>query len=177
MKRFRILWAVAIVLVAMSIPSISSAQYSEQRLDKFLSQRPDLKRELERNPSLIYNKAYRKKHPDLQEFMQNHPNVWGKLKGSNRWGAYDEHHDWHEADWWHEHNPGWMNKNHPEWAHEHPEWANANNHPPMANNHPPMEYNHAMAESHPMGAAAPVNEGHHHHHGDAEHHEHSANHP
>ena len=90
--------------------------YGEPRLDHFLDSHPGMKTQLERNPDLIYNRNFRKQHPDLEAFMQNHPNVWGKLAGSGRWGAYGPDHNWHEADWWHEHDPGWLYKNHPEWA-------------------------------------------------------------
>jgi hypothetical protein len=123
MKHLKPMLAIAVVLFAMAMPSISSAQYNEQRLDNFLNQRPQLKRQLERNPDLIYNKNFREKHPDLQQFMQNHPNVWGKMAGSNRWGAYGPDRNWHESDWWHQNNPGWMYQNHPEWARNHPDWS------------------------------------------------------
>ena len=39
-----------------------------------------------RNPNLIYNRQFRDQHPDLQEFMQNHPNVWEKLPGNEPLG-------------------------------------------------------------------------------------------
>ena len=57
--------------------------------------------------------------------MQNHPNVWGKLPGNARYGAYGPDHSWHEADWWHQNNPNWMYQNHPEWAQNHPDWQAA----------------------------------------------------
>lgn len=120
----RFMPAVLIVLLAVAMPSISAAQYHEERLDKFLNQRPELKAQLQRNPDLIYNRNFREKHPDLQQFMQNHSNVWGKLKDSNRWGAYDPSHNWHESDWWHQNDPAWMYNNHPEWARNHPDWDN-----------------------------------------------------
>jgi len=37
-------------------------------------------------------------------------------------GDYDEHHGWHDADWWHDHHPGWLWQHHPEWAEHHREW-------------------------------------------------------
>jgi len=37
-------------------------------------------------------------------------------------GGFDEHHGWHDADWWHDHHPGWLWQHHPEWAEHHHEW-------------------------------------------------------
>ena len=79
---------VAILVFAMAIPSIAAAQYGEARLDKWLDGHQDVKAELQRNPSLIYDRQWRHEHPGLQEFMQNHPQVWGKIPNSGRYGAY-----------------------------------------------------------------------------------------
>jgi hypothetical protein len=148
MKHLKFMPAVLIVLFALAMPSISAAQYHEERLDAFLNQRPELKRELERNPNLIYDKKFREQHPDLQGFMQNHPNVWGKLAGNERWGAYGTDHAWHGADWWHEHDPGWMYQNHPDWARNHPDWqADAHAHPEWFR-HPELALHHEEAVHH-----------------------------
>src|ERR1700758_4750537 len=86
MKHLRILVAGAVVLIAMAMPSISAAQdHHEERLDHFINDRPAIKRELEQNPNLIYNREWRERHPDLREFMNNHPQIWGKLPGNERW--------------------------------------------------------------------------------------------
>ncbi len=123
MKRLRTTLALAVVLFAMAMPSISAAQYyHEERLDHFISERPDLRNQLERNPNLIYNRGWRERHPDLESFMQNHPNVWGKMPGNERWSAYGPDHNWHESDWWHDHDRGWFYSHHPEWAENHAEW-------------------------------------------------------
>lgn len=130
MKHLKPLLAVAIVMIAMAMPSISAAQYQEARLDKFLNDHPDVKAKLDRDPNLIYNKGFREQHPELQQFMQNHPSVWGKMPNHDRWGAYGPDHNWHEADWWHQHDPGWMYQNHPEWAENHADWrGDQNSHP------------------------------------------------
>ena len=121
MKQLRIIGAIAIVLLA-AMPSMASAQYHEQRLDKWLDRHQKVKADLTRNPDLIYNRQFRHAHPKLQEFMQNHPNVWGKLANNGRWGAYGPDHEWHEADWWHEHDRDWMHRNHPDWVEDHPDW-------------------------------------------------------
>src|SRR5258708_7387161 len=123
MKHCKTLLAIAVVFFAMAMPSISAAQYyHEERLDHFIDQRPELKNQLSRNPNLIYNKAWRDRHPDLQQFMDNHPQTWAKLPESRRWGDYGPDHNWHDADWWHEHDRGWFWHHHPEWAENHPEW-------------------------------------------------------
>ena len=116
MKHLSAMLAVTIVLLSIAMPSISSAQYNEERLDKFLNEHQNVKAYLVRNPNLIYDKSFREQHPELQEFMQNNPQIWGKLANNGRWGAYGPDHQWHEADWWREHDPGWVSKNQPEWA-------------------------------------------------------------
>ena len=167
MKHLKTLLAGAVVLFAMAMPSISAAQYyHEERLDHFLSQRPEVKEQLERNPNLIYNREWRERHPDLQEFMHNHPQTWGKLPGNERWGAYGPDHDWHESDWWHDHDRGWFYSHHPEWAENHPEWRDEgdfdehhewhdrdwwhDNHPDWVDAHHPNWYKHPY--EHPIAA-------------------------
>ena len=130
MKHLKPLLAIAIVALAMALPSIAAAQYHESRLDNFLDQHPNVKGELSRNPDLIYNKQFRRSHPELQRFMQDHPNIYGKLDRSGRWGAYGPDHAWHESDWWHEHDPNWMYHNHPEWAEQHSDWRDDREHHP-----------------------------------------------
>jgi hypothetical protein len=148
MKHLRSMLAIAIVMIAMAIPSISAAQYHEERLDKFLSNHPDVRAKLERNPNLIYDKGFREQHPELQTFLQNHPTVWGKLPSNGRYGAYGPDHRWHEADWWHQNDPGWMYKNHPEWAENHADWrADQSSHPEWFR-HPEEAYHHEEAVHH-----------------------------
>lgn len=122
MKHAKTLLAGAILLLVAAMPSMARAQYHEQRLDRFLNEHQNIKADLMRNPDLIYNRRFRHEHPELQEFMQNHPNVWGKLPNYRRWGDYDERREWHDADWWHENNPNWIASNHPEWMEDHPDW-------------------------------------------------------
>jgi hypothetical protein len=122
MKHAKTILSVAVVLFAMAMPSISAAQYPDQNLNKFLDKHQNIKSYLVRNPNLIYDKQFRHQHPALQEWTQQHPNVWKKLPNYSRWGDYDESNQWHEHDWWHEHHPDWMYAHHPEWAESHPEW-------------------------------------------------------
>ena len=74
-------------------------------MNAFLDKHQNIKAYLVRNPNLIYDRQFRHQHPALQEWTQQHPNVWKKLPGYSRWGDYDESNQWHEYDWWHEHNP------------------------------------------------------------------------
>ena len=37
-------------------------------------------------------------------------------------GDWDEHHAWHNSDWWHDNHPGWVYRHHPEWAETHNDW-------------------------------------------------------
>jgi hypothetical protein len=30
-------------------------------------------------------------------------------------GDYDQHHEWHDADWWRDHEPKWVQTHHPDW--------------------------------------------------------------
>jgi len=122
MKQLKTMLAIAVVTIAMALPSIAAAQYHESRLDNFLESHPHIKADLSRNPDLIFNENYRREHPELQKFMQDHPQIYGKLHNHGFWGEYGPDHEWHDADWWHEHDPGWMYKNHPEWAKDHRDW-------------------------------------------------------
>ena len=123
MRSLKTLVPVALMMIMIAIASVASAQYyHEEKLDRFLDGHPKVKSELAQNPDLIYNKQWREKHPELRQFMQNHPDVWGKLPNSGRYGAYGPNHQWHEADSYHEHNSA-MDQNHPESAQEHPNSA------------------------------------------------------
>jgi hypothetical protein len=170
MKHLKPILTVAIMMLAMAIPAISSAQYQEARLDKFLGDHPDVRAKLQRDPNLIYNKGFREQHPELQQFMQDHPNVWGKMPGSGRWGAYGPDHNWHESDWWHQNDPGWMYKNHPEWAQNHPDWKGDEHSHPEWFRHPEEAFHHEEAVHHEHEEAVHQQEAV--HHAEAVHHDH-----
>jgi hypothetical protein len=80
MKHLRTMVTVAVVMLAMTLPRVAAAQYHEERLDNFLDEHPHMKADLSSNPDLIYDKQYRRSHPELQKFMQDHPNVYTKLR-------------------------------------------------------------------------------------------------
>src|SRR5260370_29184691 len=47
------------------------AQTAQQDLQQYISSHP----ELQQNPGLMNNPTYRANHPDLNRFLQNHPQV------------------------------------------------------------------------------------------------------
>ena len=180
MKQLKTMLAVAVVAIAMALPSIAAAQYNESRLDHFLDSHPHMKADLSRNPDLIFNKQYRREHPELQKFMQDHPQIYGKLHNHGFWGEYGPDHEWHEADWWHEHDPGWMYEHHPEWAKDHHDWDEDREHHPGWFKHEEKkehaEYeeheaaeHHEEAERNEAAEAAEHQHGHHGDHGDQGH--------
>lgn len=47
----------------------------DARLQEFLSHHPEVRHDLNRDPNLINDPEYVKKHPGLHEFMEKHPNI------------------------------------------------------------------------------------------------------
>ena len=41
--------------------------------DNYLDRHPEVERQLQSNPGLVNNQAYMKNHPELHDFMQDHP--------------------------------------------------------------------------------------------------------
>jgi hypothetical protein len=179
MKHPITLLAGAILLLATAIPSMTMAQESMfgQKMNHFLNAHPDVASKVRADPSLLYSKQFREQHPELQTFMQNHPEVYTRLeqKGIHPggFGAYDSNHMWRDSDWWHQHDPGWMYKNHPEWASNHPDWrADQTAHPEWFG-HPAGGYEHPVGGvEHPgtygtapaTGTVEQTNQQQHHHH-------------
>src|SRR5208282_735779 len=79
MKYLKPILAGAILLFA--IPSMALAQESMygEKMNKFLNDHPDVGEKVRANPSLLYDKHFREEHPDLQRFMQNHPEEYKRL--------------------------------------------------------------------------------------------------
>jgi hypothetical protein len=153
MKHPKTLLAGAILLFATAITSMAMAQQMGPKMDKFLNAHPDLAAKVRADPSLLYNKQFREEHPELQTFMQNHPNEYNRL-AQHGVGAFDSGHVWRDEGWWHDHDPGWMYSHHPEWASNHPEWrADQTAHPewfrhPVEAMHHEEAVHHAEAEAH-----------------------------
>jgi hypothetical protein len=118
----------------------NGSQYYDARFVKFLKNHPAIARDLQRNPNLIYDPVYRAQHPELQQFLANHKNVWRSIKNqkytytpSGGWGAYndqkqwrnfnwwaengdwDQQNKWHDRDWWEKNNRAVAEQRHPNW--------------------------------------------------------------
>src|SRR4029077_16694219 len=145
MKSPKTLVPLALMMIMIAVASVASAQYyHEEKLDKFLDGHPKVKSAIEQNPDLINNKQWREKHPELQQFMQDHPDAWSKLPNSKRYGIYGPNHQWQDADH-NEQNPAkYQNhpaspqndQNHPDSAQEHPNSAaNSEQNPEWSKHH------------------------------------------
>jgi len=162
MKFQMILASAAIACMGFGIPAFAQAPapQTETMLQDYIRTHP----EVQRDPALFNNPAYLSQHPGLARFLQNHP--YAELQ-TERMGAYDQNHQWRNADWWHNNDPNWVEAHHPEWNKSHPAWANdgayddahqwhksewwAHNRPDWVKEHHPQ-----WAEAHPVGA--PVHE-------------------
>jgi hypothetical protein len=124
---------------------------AEQQLRNWMARDP----RLEADPGLMDNPTYLRNHPNFATWLSQHPNVHQQVE---RMGAYDNNHQWHSANWWHQNNPNWVAQNHPEWAGNHPEWEHPNpggpNHPyPAYPAHPGAPNAAAYAHDNPQWAA------------------------
>jgi hypothetical protein len=104
-------------------------QYYDQKFGNFLNTHPNVARELRANPELVYDKHFIHQHPELSEYLGTHKNVWREARYEaaaaappRGFGAYDNHNQWRDADWWHQNDRRWFYRNHPEWAENHPQW-------------------------------------------------------
>jgi hypothetical protein len=60
----------------------------QQKWEQFLAGHSGLSKQLQNNPNLLYNPAWRSKHPELAEFLAQHPNVRNSLWSSAPAGMY-----------------------------------------------------------------------------------------
>jgi hypothetical protein len=111
----------------------NGSQYYNQDFNNYLGKHPKVAGQLREDPSLLYDPAYRKAHPELGEYMQNHPSVWHSMKYQHRHaeeaaetpaqeaaeehhGKHWEHHEKMEHHWQekaqkrHEHEEKWEQK-------------------------------------------------------------------
>ena len=63
MKHLKPILAMAIVMLAMAMPSISHAQYQDERLNNFINQRPNLKNQLEQQSQPDLRQGLARKAP------------------------------------------------------------------------------------------------------------------
>ena len=138
-----ILASAAIACLGLGSPVFAQAPGAEADFQRYIANHP----ELQRDPSLMNNPSYLRAHPAFAQFLVDHPEVRQQALGM---GAYDHHHHWRDADWWHRHDPGWVTQNHPEWYHAHPGWGRE---------HPVAEENeeHEEHEEHHSNGAVPYN--------------------
>lgn len=112
----------------------NGSQYYDGKFNSFLGHHPNLAAQLQADPSLVNNPAFRRNHPALNQYLASHPNVWGTLRrqnmattaaaavsgtggGGQGFGAYDQTGAWRDANWWHGHHVDWARQHHPEWWH------------------------------------------------------------
>jgi hypothetical protein len=141
-------------------PVYQNVRTHDSAFNEFLEAHKKIAAELRAEPELVYDPAYRAKHPSLGQYLAAHPAIWdilneGGPQGS--WGAYDSDHQWRAAYWWHQNHTGWFWDKHPEWSalnltwraqdgdydasggwHDRP-WWRANNPEWVAANHPDWE--------------------------------------
>ena len=97
------------------------ADIYDTRFRQFLANHPEVAADLRDDPELLYDPEYRNNHPALAQFLAAHPRVWANLNAQHaagpapgEFGAYDNQHRWHDANWWHQNNPDWFWERHPE---------------------------------------------------------------
>jgi len=138
--------AAAILWFAFAAP----AHAQSPEWNNFLRHYPDLDAKLHADPCLIIKPEWRHGHPNLEKFLQAHPGESNRLRaeahrrcggghggpvyggpayGGQGWGDYDEHHEWHDYNWWQAHNPAWARQHHPEWWAPHGPFAPHPGHP------------------------------------------------
>ncbi len=120
---------------------------AEADLQRWIARDP----RLQSDPGLMTTPTYLRNHPNFAKWLHDHPNAheqvlqMGSYDNNHRWqwnhehqewgngghtmyggggeGDYDDQHHWHDSNWWHSNNSGWVNQHHPEWNNRHPEWA------------------------------------------------------
>jgi hypothetical protein len=128
MKRLAGFLMAAAMLLLVQVPA-AHAQFNNLpnggAWDQYLSNHPDVASTLAKNPSKIYDPAFRAKHQHLQEWLNKHPGDWSAMQKrapwQNRYGAWDQN-QWHDQDWWYHNNPQWAHEHHPEWWEQNKGW-------------------------------------------------------
>lgn len=102
---------------------------AEARADAQARARAEWAHWLRRNPGLrqhpqwLDNPTYRKNHPLIIKWLEQHPYV---LRESREEGMWDPDGRWRDSFWWHQNDPDEFWENHPEWAERHQDWRGAN---------------------------------------------------
>ena len=169
-----ILLFASLVCAGFAAPAFAQSARTEAQYQQFLDTHPDIRADLQRNPSLVSNPGYLSRHQGLAQWMNQHP----YMRNEVRWGDYDSNHQWHDADWWHRNNPDWMYDHHPEWANANPAWRNDGDWDDQHRWHDRdwwVNHNHAWVEQHHPNWAE--NQEHHEYENREEHHEYNEAHP
>jgi len=124
-------FSAAMLCGAFARPAFAQAPdpKAEAYFQKYIAAHP----ELQRNPGLLNDPNYLRAHPSFQKFLENHPNVarqaheMGATGGHHHHhheaaaayppgeGAYDQHHQWHDRNWWVNNDRSWVETHQPGW--------------------------------------------------------------
>lgn len=118
MNRTIALFSAALTASALLAPAIVLAQiatappntyYGEhhpytERFDSFLDSHRDIQSQLERNPHQIDNRQWVEAHPELHQYLHNHPNVAGTFRSHpNRFMHRENRYQGSEQRWYRRH--------------------------------------------------------------------------
>ncbi len=123
----------ALFVVALAVPAFAQMYpgAADADFNNFLSKHPNEAAQLRSNPGLIDNQNWIHDHAALAQYLDNHPNVRKTIRAQSNGmrgpepyagrgpGDYDEHHQWHDANWWQQNNPAWWRAHHPDHADHH----------------------------------------------------------
>ncbi|MDO8433769.1 MAG: hypothetical protein Q7S58_15310 [Candidatus Binatus sp.] len=87
MKNRRLIAFVACALLAIAAPAMAdlySAGPAGKRFERWLTRHPNVASQLSANPYLVYNPGWRAEHTDVQEFFEQHPDVWQGMAAESR---------------------------------------------------------------------------------------------
>ena len=122
------LFSAATVCAVLATPAFAQAPNpdAERYFQKYLAAHP----ELQRNPGLMTDPRWLNDHPSFHKFLEEHPNV-SRQAHQMAAGAYDEHHNWHDRNWWMKNRRDWVQQNQPGWIRPPaPAYGAAYGHPP-----------------------------------------------
>ena len=118
--------AIAILIFASLVcagfaPAFSQSAQDEAQFQRYVNAHPGLRADLRKDPNLVNDPYWLSKHQGFVGWLNQHPNMRNQAFSM---GAYDNNHQWHNADWWHHNDPDWMYDHHPEWVRDNPAWRN-----------------------------------------------------
>jgi hypothetical protein len=107
--------AVATIFVAAS--AFAQGMPNPAAWQAFQRNHPQVAAEIRANPEVVWNSHWQKTHPAFVKWAEAHPGDYKALRHSGYfgYGAYDQQHQWRNAQWWQQNNPTWAREHHPEW--------------------------------------------------------------